>query len=160
MTYSELVNSEEYPRKHAGAGLEVLIIDEDDPTNIIIGATTGLNMSTDLEVIDIEEAGNEIVDELVQGRATVAGTVQHFWTPEWGDRLPDTQDFLGKSYLVIVRIAPNFPNAGQVVDACTGGRLTRIGKAHGARGARTSDLAFKFMRHFKGSSWAARTGQA
>lgn len=158
MSYADLISSDQYVTKHAGAGLEALILDEENPARRIVGATTGLNISLDYEAVDIEEAGNEKPSEYVQGRVSPSCTLQAFWTPEWGDNLPSTQLFLGRRYLVLVRIGPRFPQAGTVVDAVTGCVLTRLGKAHGARGARTVDMAFKFAEHFTGSEWAAITG--
>ena len=80
MSYSDFVASEEYASKQSGSALHVLIIDEDDPTQTVIGATTGINATDDFETIPIEEAGEDGVDEIVQGRHSGNLTIPAFWT--------------------------------------------------------------------------------
>ncbi len=75
MGYADFRGTDQYPSKASGASIEVLIVDESDPSLVIIGATTGINENEDFEVIPVEEAGNEGTDEIVQGRHTISFTV-------------------------------------------------------------------------------------
>ncbi len=156
--YSDLVADPAYRSKYAGAALEVVIANEDSPSELIIGATTGQNLSEDYETIPIEEVGNDGVDEQAQGRHSGTLSIPAFWTPEWNDTLPTRQTFVGKSYFIYVRIAPGRPQAGTVVNAYIGCRLSRIGMSFGARGAQTLDLAFAFTRRYNGAEWALLNG--
>lgn len=158
MAYADFVASEEYKSKHSGSGLLVQILDEDDPTKVIIGATTGINGTDDFETVPIEEAGNDGVDEIVQGRHTISITLPAFWTPAWNDTLPTRQSFIGKSYTVLELIAEDRPNAGTVVNAYTGCKVSRYGQSNGARGVKTVDLAFACERRYSGQEWATLTG--
>jgi len=158
MAYATLEASPGYTSKHAGAELEVVLIDENDPGNEVSGAVTGANVSYDLEAVPIEEAGNEIVSSIVQGRGNVSVNLNAFWTPEWGDKLPDLTNFLGKSYTVVCQIGPNWPNAGEVMDVVTGCVLQRLNKAHGARGARTMDMSFMGTEGINGKNWSLQAG--
>jgi len=155
MPYAEFQATADYASKHAGAALRILIFNEKDPGAPIIGAATGINGTDDYEAIPIEEAGNDGVDEIIQGRHTVSLTVQGFWTPEWNDRLPTRQDFIGKKWTVMEVIAEDRPGAGEIVDVWTGCVMSRNGLAHGARGAKTFDLAFQAITRYNGKEWAA-----
>lgn len=156
--YSDLVANDAYTSKHSGSGLEVVIAEEEDPSQLIIGATTGVNFNEDLETIPVEEVGNDGVDEHVQGRHSGTLSIPAFWTPEWNDKLPTRQSFIGKRYTVIERIAAGRPGAGKVTNVATGCTLSRIGQSFGARGAKTLDLAFSFVRRYNGQEWADLTG--
>lgn len=158
MAYSDFVADQEYPSKQSGSALHVLIIDEDDPTVTVIGATTGINATDDFEVIPIEEAGEDGVDEIVQGRHSGNLTVPAFWTAEWNDSLPTRQTFIGKSYTIVEQFGEDRPNAGVIINAFTGCKLSRVGSSNGARGAKTFDLAFAYERRYNGQEWATLTG--
>lgn len=156
--YTTFANSDAYASKHSGSGLEVVIINANDPADVIIGATTGINFSDDFELVPIEEAGNDGVDEIVQGRNTINLTVQAFWTPDWGDSLPTRQNFIGREFVIIERIATGRPGAGNVTNAVVGAKISRVGQANGARGAKTVDLAFSAERRYNGNEWAVLSG--
>lgn len=158
MSYADFVALEDYASKHAGAALSILLYDESNPGAPIISGATGINYTDDFETIPIEESGNDGVDEIVQGRHTINFTLQSFWTPERNDALPTRQSFLGKKYTIMEVIAEGRPGAGTPVDVITGCVLSRNGGAHGARGAKTSDLAFSGERRYNGTEWAALTG--
>jgi hypothetical protein len=158
MSYADFVATDDYRSKHAGSALAILIFNEDSPGPPLISAATGINSTDDFETVPIEEAGNDGVDEIVQGRHTVSFTVQAFWTPERNDTLPTRQDFIGRKWTVMVVIAPGRPGAGNVVDVWTGCVLSRVGGAHGARGAKTTDLAFSAERRYSGQEWATLSG--
>ena len=158
MAYADFVASDEYQSKQSGSALHVLIIDEDDPTSVVIGATTGINATDDFETIPVEEAGEDGVDEIVQGRHSGNLTVPAFWTAQWNDILPTRQNFIGKSYTIIERFGEDRPNAGTVINAYTGCKISRVGASNGARGAKTLDLAFAYERRYNGQQWATLTG--
>ncbi len=158
MGYADFMADDAYPQKHAGASIEVLLVNENNPSDVTIGATTGINWSEDYEAIPIEEAGSEGTDEIVQGRHSISGSIPAFWTPEWGDKLPTRSSFIGKSYTVIERIGPDWPNAGTVVNAITGCRINRLGNSHNARGVKTVDLAFNGKTRYNGIEWAGLSG--
>jgi hypothetical protein len=158
MAYADLVALDDYRSKFAGASLAILIFNEDEPGAPLIAAATGINSTDDFETIPIEEAGNDGVDEIVQGRHTVSFTVQSFWTPERNDALPTRQNFIGRKWTVMEVIAPGRAGEGTPTDVWTGCVLSRVGGAHGARGAKTSDLAFSGERRYNGQEWATLTG--
>lgn len=159
MSYSDFIDSESYLSKVSGSHIAVLLFKEDNPSDPVIGGATGINHTDDFETIPIEEAGNDGVDEIVQGRHTGSCTIQAFWAARRNDRLPTRQAFIGNVWLIIEVIAPGRPGAGNVVNAYTGCVNSRVGGAHGARGAKTTDLAFTYERRYNGKEWAALTGQ-
>lgn len=158
MGYAEFQQGDSYASKAGGASIEVMIIDEDNPSSVIIGATTGINWSEDYEAIPIEEAGAEGVDEIVQGRHSVNASIPAFWSPAWNDSLPTRQTFIGKSYTIIERYGPKWPNAGTVLNAVVGCRINRLSASHQARGAKTLDLGFIGKTRYSGAEWAALAG--
>lgn len=158
MSYTEFAEQEAYRSKHAGSGLAVVIRNAKDPTDTVVGATTGIQPTDDFEKIPIEEAGESVVEEIVDGRHTGSMSIPAFWTPEWGDKLPTSQNHIGKEYVVLITVAEDREGAGTVVDAYTGCKITRVSPPYGARGARTLDIAFLFKRHYNGQEWANLTG--
>lgn len=158
MAYADLVADAAYTSKVAGSALQILIFDEATPGAPIIGSATGINHTDDFETVPIEEAGNDGVDEIVQGRHTINFTVQGFWTPERNDALPTRQNFIGRKWTVMQMIAADRPGAGEVVEAITGCVLSRLGGSHGARGVKTFDLAFAGERRYNGIQWSEKAG--
>jgi len=158
MGYAEFQATDDYSTKKSGAQIEVLIINEDDPSDELIGATTGISWNEDYENIPIEELGNDGVDEIAQGRHTIGFTVPAFFTPEWNDSLPTRSTYKGKSYTVVERIGKGWPGEGTVLNAIVGNRLNRIGSNSAARGAKTFDLAFTGTDRYNGAEWAALSG--
>lgn len=156
--YTTFMASDEYATKISGSGVLAVIINALDPSDVIIGAVTGVNISEDFEIIPIEEGGNDGVDEIVQGRHTINVTLQAFWTPKWNDTMPTRQTFIGKEYVILEKVAPGRPQEGNVLNAVTGCKISRVGQAHGARGAKTFDIAFGAERRYSGSEWAALSG--
>lgn len=159
-TYASFVASTEYTSKQSGSALHVLILDETDPSQTVIGATTGINATDDFETIPVEEAGEDGVDEIVQGRHSGNLTIPAFWTGQWNDTLPTRENFIGKSYTIMEMFGEDRPNASVVVNVFTGCRLSRVGASNGARGAKTFDLAFAFERRYNGQQWADKSGGA
>lgn len=158
MAYADFVADEQYASKQSGSAIEVLIVNASDPSDVIIGATTGINSTDDFETIPVEEAGEDGVDEIVQGRHSGTLSIPAFWTPEWNDSLPTRQSFLGKEYVILERFGEDRPNPGTVINAYVGCKLSRVGTQQGARGAKTVDLAFAYERRYNGQEWATLTG--
>lgn len=157
-TYADFTADSEYQSKQSGSAIEVLIVNSADPSDVIIGAVTGINNTEEFETIPIEEAGEDGVDEIVQGRHTGSMSLPAFWTPAWNDTLPTRQTFIGKEYVIIERFGEDRPNAGVVVNAYVGCKLNRFGQSHNARGAKTVDLAFVYTRRYNGAEWSALSG--
>lgn len=158
MAYADFVATDEFTSKHSGSGVEIVIIDENNPAEIIIGATSGINFSDDFETLPIEEAGNDGVDEIVQGRHSGTCSLPAFFTPRANDALPTRQSFIGKAFVILERVAVGRPGAGTVLMAYTGAKLSRLGGQQGARGVKTIDMAFTYERRFNGAEWAELVG--
>lgn len=154
MPYSTFRASDTYQSKHSGSGLEVVLLDETDLDVVVVGAVTNYSYTDDFETIPIEEAGSDGVNEIVQGRHSANGSLQNFFTGEWNDALLTRQNFIGRGFTIQVRIAAGRPQEGTVVDCFTGVKINRVGASHGARGARTMDVAFQYERRYSGAEWA------
>lgn len=158
MPYSDFVADPAYLARASGAHVGILIYQEGVTGAPIIGGSSGINASDDFEGIPIEEAGNEGVDEIVQGRHSGQCSVQGFWSAERNDKLPTRQNFIGKRFLILEVIAEDRPGAGEVVNAYTGCVNTRVGSSHGARGPKTIDMTFLYERKYNGQEWADANG--
>lgn len=159
MGYLEFRNAAQaYPTKKAGAGVEVLVFDVLDPTNPILGATTGVNYSDRFEQIPIEEAGKSGTDEIVSGAHSGSGSFSAYYTPQTADNMPTRNNFLTKEYQVIERIAIGRPGAGTVLAAYMGVKISDVSGQQGARGAKTMSFQFLYTNRMNGLEWAAITG--
>jgi|DEB0MinimDraft_6_1074348.scaffolds.fasta_scaffold69164_2 hypothetical protein len=158
MGYTDFQGSEVYPSKRAGASVEILLFDEADLTSPIIGAASGLSYSDDYEKPPVEEAGNELVTEHTDGRHSGSGSINAFWSPQYNDGLPSPSEFIGKRYVIVQRVGPNYPQAGTVLNAFTKVAISRVGGSQGARGNMTQDVGFSYKKRWTGAEWAARTG--
>ena len=161
MGYSDLATSDRYEAKQSGADVAFMLLDESDPNNAdlrIVGNVSSLTANSDFERIPIEEVGERVVSEIVDGRVTVNGSLTSFWAPKWGDKLPTTQDFVGKSYTILKLVAPDRPNAGTVLGAVTGAKITSCNESLAARGALSVNMGFVAQRRYSGQEWANLTG--
>lgn len=157
-TYNEFKGRQEYLAKYSGSAIGVAIFDELDPSKVVIGKVSGVNPNQNFEAIPIEEAGNDGVDEIVQGRHDGAMSVSAFWTPEWADTVPTRQNFIGKKYLILLFVGAQRPSEGVILGAYTGGVINNISDPFGARGARTFNFSFLFERQYSGQEWADLSG--
>lgn len=160
MAYSDFKVDDDYVSKQTGSAIEVVILEGDDPGEALIGAATTINHTDDFETVPIEEAGQPRADEIAQGRHSGSGTVQSFWTPEWNDRLPTSQNFIGREFTILERKGLERPFEETVVNAFDGVKISRVASSHGARGAKTVDLAFSYERRYNGEEWADLSGNA
>lgn len=159
ITYAAFSALSEYLSKYAGASILAVIVDESDPTQVIVSQTTGISNNEQFEIIPIEEAGSDGVDEIVQGRHSGTISVPLFWTPQRNDALPTRQTFIGKSYVVIAKVAKGRPGEDNVVNAFVGCKLSDNSTFNvGARGAVTGNLSFGYTRRYNGTEWAVLTG--
>jgi hypothetical protein len=158
MGYQDFIDADAYPGRVSGAHVAILIYEEGVTSSPIIGGSSGINEGDDFEGIPIEEAGNDGVDEIVQGRHTGQATVQAFWSASRNDALPTRQTFIGRRWILLEVIAKDRPGAGQVVNAYLGCVMTSLRGAHGARGPKTIDMTFMYERRYNGKEWATLNG--
>lgn len=156
MTYQEFVASAAYREKFSGSHIDVVIINEDDARDIVIGAASGLNSGENFEALAVEEVGEAGANEIVQGRHDGSISVPAFWTPAWNDSAPTRQNFIGRRFIILERVASERPGSGVVLNAYTGATLRSLNSAVGARGLRTFDLSFVFLTRYSGEEWAAK----
>lgn len=162
MAYADYEALPAYTGRVSGSHIGVAIHEVDSSGKLngdpVIGGTSGINKRGDFEIIPIEEAGNEGVDEIVQGRHSGSVNVQGFWSSERNDKLPTRQSFIGKEYVIFEFIADERPGAGTIVNAYLGCRNNSYGSSHGARGPKTIDLGFAYERRYSGKEWADLNG--
>ncbi len=160
MGYAAFQADPKYASKEAGAFTAIAIENETDTADVIRGATTGLNTSQAFEVLEVEEAGNDGVDENVQGRMTVSGSFSLILSPRYGDWIPTRQDFIGRIYTLREYIAKPDDDTfvGTTTRAVTGCVIESVQTTTGARGLKTANMSFKAERLYTGAEWAAKTG--
>lgn len=158
MAYADFKADDAYASKHDGAAVQVVFVNESDPTDTLVGAVTSFNINNTFRLGPVEEAGNDGVDEITVGAHSGNGDFAAFFTPEWNDRLPTRQDFIGRSYTIMRRVGVNRDFEGTVLDAVTGAKLERVSHQHPARGNLMVSASFMFERHYNGDEWAKLTG--
>ena len=159
MTYADFQASEVYQGKQAGAALHVTIVDSEDPTNVLMGSVSQFQASDDFEALVVEEAGQDYPSEIAQGRVAGSGSCANFYSPEFMDRLPDSTDFVGRTFTVIESRSPvREPFEGTVLNSYHGVKINRVSHSFGARGLPTIDLAFIYEYRLKGKNHAERYG--
>lgn len=158
MTYADFQTTESFRTKKAGANFDVAIVNANDPADRVLGAAAGLNFNDQFSTNPVEELGNDGVDEFTDGRHRGTGTVSAFWTPEWADRVPTRQNFIGRKYTIFNRIAQGREGAGTVVDVFTGSKINSVSSDIAPRGNRMINLGFDYARRYSGEEWAALAG--
>ena len=156
MAYSDFKDGPTYASKRSGAGVGFLLVNALDASDVIVAAGTSLNDRNDFETIPVEEAGNDGVDEHVQGRHSGSGSLALYFTAQANDKLPTRENFLGKVYTVLRFIAniPGSDSPDTVLDAWVGVRISGINTQHGARGNLSIDASFVFTNHYNGEQYA------
>ena len=141
----------------AGAACIIQLVDEADPSVSFTGFS-GMSINEAFEAIPLEEAGNDGVDEILQGRNTVAVTFNGFFRPKENDeQLITRQNFVGKRFVAFRKyIRGTF--AGTVIDVVTGVTIDSQGTQQGARGAITFTTSAQATRRYSGAEWATLTG--
>ena len=156
MPYTEFQASDAYLFKLSGSHVAIVIYDQSTPGAPIVNAATGINWSEDYETLPVEEAGQKRATEIVQGRYRLSGTISALFTPQRNDALLTADDFIGREFVIMEVIAPERPGAGEVLNVFEGAKLSRVGSSHGARGLKTTDLAFEAEIRYSGAQWQAR----
>ena len=155
MAYSDFEATEEYLGAGAGAQYLIVMVNVDNPSESFTGFS-GVSGNDDFEQIPIEEAGNDGVDEFATGRHSGAVNLNGFWRPEYNDGFfPTRQSFVGRTYTLFRKIAPDRPSAGTVVDVWTNINVSSYASQQGARGAMTFSMSAPFSRRYNGQQWAA-----
>ncbi|MFA5801220.1 MAG: hypothetical protein WC911_01955 [Thermoleophilia bacterium] len=160
MGYADYQTSGAYAAKQAGAFHSVVLQNEADATDKLVGATTGISWNEDYEGIPVEEMGNDGVDEHVDGRMTVSGSFTMNASSQRLDAMPTRQDFIGKRYTITQQVAKSADSTaiGTVVWVCTKCKITGISGQNAARGIQTLSVNFVGSRRYSGAEWADLTG--
>jgi len=156
--YADLIADATYSTKKPGAALVVLLINSEDPADVIIGALSGTNYDDQFSTNPVEELGDDGVNEFTQGRHRGTGSLSSFWTAEWNDKVPTRQSFIGKTYALLIQIAPGRAQAGTVVDAFTGVLINRVGSSLSPRGNRMFELGIDYANRYSGKEWSELAG--
>lgn len=157
-TYSEFVNSDGYKSKESGAAFSLQLIDVQNPSVPILDAMGGINVSEQMNDSAVEEAGQEAVEDYVKERYSCSGNASFFYTAARNDALPTVEDFLGRDYILVQRIAPKRAGAGNIVNYFEGVAIGSTQFSHGARGLVNGSLAFTALRRLNGKQYAAKYG--
>ena len=140
-----------------GAAYVIQLVAEDDPSVSFTGFS-GMSINEAFEAIPVEEAGNDGVDEIAQGRHTVAVSFNGFFRPETNDgQMVTRQSFIGRRFVAFRKVARG-TFADTVIDVVTGVTVDSQGTQQGARGAITFTTSAQATRRYNGAEWAARTG--
>ena len=156
--YQDLVASPTYNSKVSGAAVGILFKPADDPATQVFGAVTDFNFQEGFGQNPVEEVGNDGVDEFVEDRHTGSGSASLFFTAKRSDELPSRQSFIGREFTVIRRMAPNRAQAGAVIDAFVGLKITNVSGGQAARGSMSMQISFVYTRRYTGEQWAALSG--
>lgn len=163
MKYSELAATATYRSGLAGAGVRVMIYRVSDRQTVLVGSTAGISPSDDFEVVSLEEAGSNGVDELVSGRHTGQCNVQGYFRLETNDLLPTRDTNLGEGdgeeYVVMQIMGDKRVGVRIPINVYEGCKITRYTPgSHGARGVLNFDLSFLYKRRYNGRQWMNKTG--
>ena len=158
MPYADLQRAPEYAERVSGSHLYVVIVNEDDPADVLVSGTSGLTPSENLESLPVEESGEDGPTEIVQGRFDGSLSIPGFWSPKFNDRAPTRQSFIGKRYTIMEMFGRNGPHGGTVLNVYVGCVINRVSAPFGARGLRTIDMGAMYITRYNGAEWAARTG--
>lgn len=154
MPYSDFQATKEYVGAGAGAQFLIVMTNNDNPSEVFTGFS-GVSGNDDFEQVPIEEAGNDGVDEFATGRHSGAVNLNGFWRAEYNDNFfPTRQSFIGKTWTLMRKIAPDRPSAGTVVDVWTNVNISSYSSQQGARGAVTFAMSAPFSRRYNGEEWA------
>lgn len=161
--YATLLGSDQYDSKIAGSAVGVVLVNALDPSDIVVGAATSFTASQQYEQVPVEEAGNDGVDEFVDGRHAGTFNLSAFYTPQWADKVPTRQQFIDREYVILKTIAPNRTKggsdiAGAVLDAYVGCKINAVASQHGARGAMMLDISGVFTRQYSPAEWSQLAG--
>lgn len=164
ISYPEFKALAAYRARYAGAAMKVTIVNEEDPSDVLIGAIGGINPNDNFEAVPIEEMGNDGTDEIVQGRHDGGVSIPGSWSPAFADVAPSRRAFIGKVYTVYISVSPlkqdagPVPGADVILDVFTSCTVTNLSTPAGARGVRTFSMSFLYTDHLTGQQWADLAG--
>lgn len=153
MSYAEFMGTDAYVAKYSGSAVGIVLVDNARPTEQMIGAASGINVSDEIEILPVEEAGERGTNEITQGRIASSGTINFFWTPEREDKLPTRKSFIGKEYTLFEVVGEGRPGAGTILRVFEGVKIGRVSSSHGARGHKTGDISFQYIQRYSGAEW-------
>lgn len=159
MDYAEFKQLTAYREKVSGSHIDVVIVNAADANDILIGAASSINAAEDREAIPIEEMGDLVAKEIVQGRNGLTFSVTSMWTPEWNDNVPSTGQ-LGGVYLIYERMADGRPGEGTILNVYDKSVIRGVNQSVSSRGAKTFDLSFVATQRYNGQQWADRINAA
>ena len=113
--YADFKASEWYNKVMSRNGVEYIFYEETPGVdNVLLPITKGENVtaSETTEKLEVDQWGQSIIDEYVDGKTRITGTVGIFYSASQADVLPTTQDFVGRRFKIIKKVAPGFPGAG------------------------------------------------
>lgn len=158
MAYADFQGDQVYRGAAAGAEYLLQIADEDDPSVSFTGFS-GLSHTDSFEVIPVEEAGNDGVDEFADGRHNLSLQMNGFWKAVYNDNFFRTrQNFIGKSWTVM-RKRNRGAFAGTVVDVFVNFKIESYSSQQGARGAITFTMSGQASRRYSGAEWLLEAGE-
>lgn len=156
MTYAEFRASQAYRERVSGSHILVKFQHESDPNRLLVGAATSISFSESREAIPAEEMGQLVPSEIIEGRNDLSLSVSAFWTPEWNDRIPSTNE-LGGSWVIQEIMADEREGAGTVLGVYVGCKIRTVSASQSGRGSRTADLGFIAIKRYTGQQWANLT---
>lgn len=159
MSYADYKALQAYRERVSGSHILVKLQHESDPTRLLVGAATSISYSESREAIPAEEMGQLVPSEIIEGRNDLSLSVSAFWTPEWNDRIPSTNE-LGGSWTIQKVVAPEREGAGTVLEVFVGCKIRSVSASQSARGSLTTDLGFIGIKRFTGQQWADLTNAA
>jgi len=158
MAYADFQDTAGYKSNHAGAGIRIVLQREDNPFETYIGFS-GMTARETYEQLPVEEAGEEGVNEIVDGRHTINVSLNGFYSPEKSDTvLPSRKSFIGKRWVIFKKIGTDRPNEGQILEVVTGFRMADLDMPHGPRGNIVFTMSGPAERRWRGEEWALATG--
>lgn len=159
MSYAEFKTLKAYRERVSGSHILVKLQHESNSARLLVGAATSISFSESREAIPAEEMGQLVPSEIIEGRNDLSLSVSAFWTPEWNDRIPST-DELGGSWTIQEVVAPGREGAGTVLGVYVGCKIRSVSASQSARGSRTTDLGFIGTKRLTGQQWAKLTNAA
>lgn len=100
ITYDQFKATNKYDKAFSGAEVTYIIYLETNTALKPIGRGSDFSVDGAIEQIPVEEYGVEIVREYADGKYTLTGRFGTFFIPSQEDKMPNTQNFRGKEYII------------------------------------------------------------
>lgn len=121
--YASFAGSVYYKKALAGEGVEYVFFDmtpgNTDPDSALAPITRGegIDINVQIDVYEVNEWGKRVIEEFADGKFKISGSINTFYIPEQEDLLPDSQDFMGRRFLLLQRVAEGYAGAGIALKA-------------------------------------------